>query len=145
MWVVVVIWTFIGGYNEGNLASVYKLESGVRTRLEDIKHSRRGPSCLRMGGEIFVIGGSGAEKTVEVLNISSQTWREGPPLPADHYSGQAIVYHSVLYVLNWDVIKGDGTVVKLTEGGEWENVADMVIGRRQVYPAPLVTPGTVGC
>ena len=140
MWVVVVIWIFIGGYNEGNLASVYKLESGVWTRLEDIKHSRRGPSCLRMGGEIFVIGGSGAEKTVEVLNISSQTWREGPPLTASHSSGQAFVYHSVLYLLNID-----GTVVKLTEGGEWENVADMVIGRRQVYPAPLVNPGTVGC
>ena len=137
----------IGGYTYGDyLGSVYKLESGVWTRLEDIKHSRRGPSCLRMGGEIFVIGGSGAEKTVEVLNISSQTWREGPPLPADHYSGQAIVYHSVLYVLNWDVFKGDGTVVKLTEGGEWENVASLgYIGHRPVYPAPVVTAGILGC
>ena len=141
MWVVVVIWIFIGGYNEGNLASVYKLESGVWTRLEDIKHSRRGPSCLRMGGEIFVIGGSGAEKTVEVLNISSQTWREGPSLPASHSLGQAIVYDSVLYVLY-----KDGTVVKLTEGGEWENVARVGnIGYRPVYPAPLVTPGMLGC
>ena len=137
---------FIGGNsNDGYLASVYKLESGVWTKLQNIKHPRVGHSCVRRGGEIFVIGEKGAYKSVEVLNISSQTWREGPPLPADHYSGQAIVYHSVLYVLNRDVFKGDGTVVKLTEGEEWENVADMVIGRRQVYPAPLVNPGTVGC
>ena len=41
----------------------------------------------------------GADKSVEVLNISSMTWREGPPLPADHYGGQAVVYDSVLYML----------------------------------------------
>ena len=44
----------------------------------------------------------GADKSVEVLNISSMTWREGPPLPADHYGGQAVVYDSVLYVLYRD-------------------------------------------
>ena len=133
---------FIGGNsNDGYLASVYKLESGVWTKLQNIKHPRVGHSCVRRGGEIFVIGEKGAYKSVEVLNISSQTWREGPSLPASHSLGQAIVYDSVLYVLY-----KDGTVVKLTEGGEWENVARVGnIGYRPVYPAPLVTPGMLGC
>jgi hypothetical protein len=120
---------------------VYKLESGVWTKLPGIKQPRVYHSCLRMGGEIFVIGGYGAGKSVEVLNISSQTWREGPSLPADHYFGQAIVYDSVLYVLN-----KDGTVLELTEGEEWKNVASLgSIGHRPVYPAPRVTPGMLGC
>ena len=121
---------------------MYKLESAVWTKLLDMNQSRRRSSCVRMGGEIFVIGGDGAVKSFEVLNISSQTWRLGPSLPADHYASQAVVYRSVLYVLNYD-----GTVVKLTEGGEWENVAAMRrhIGDRHVHPAPLVTPGMLGC
>ena len=121
MWVGVVIWIFIGGKSYGKLGSVYKLESGVWTKLPDIEHPRWGHSCAQMGGEIFAIGGMGSSTSVEVLNVFSQMWREGPSLPADHYRDQAIVFDSVLYVLEED----DGTVVKLNLDEEWENVASI--------------------
>ena len=51
VWVIAaVIWIFIGGHSN----HVYKLESGVWTRLPDMKHHRWLSSCARMRGEIFV-------------------------------------------------------------------------------------------
>ena len=78
---------------------------------------------------------------MEIMNISTETWRVGPSLAAAHSWGQAVVHNSVLYVLNMD-----GKVVKLTEGGEWEYFASLGdIGSRPVNPAPLMISGMLGC
>ena len=94
-----------------------------------------------MDGQLFVIGGKGAETSVEIMDISSETWRVGPFLPADHSWGQAVVHDSVLYVLNQD-----GKVMKMNDGGQWKLVTSIgSLGSRPVYPAPVVAAGMLGC
>ena len=120
---------------------MYKLEHGQWKQLPDMNHPRRGHSCGLLDGQLFVIGGSGAAKSVEVMDISTQAWREGPFLDASHSWGQAVVHDSVLYVLY-----KDGKVIKLTDGKKWEDVASIgSIGTRPVNPPPLVTAGMLGC
>ena len=126
---------------EGNLASVYKLEHGEWKQLPDMKQARRAHSCVLVDGQLFVIGGYGAEKSVEVMDVSSGTWRDGPSLDARHIYAQAVTHDSVLYVLY-----KDGKVVMLTDRKKWEDVASIgSIGQRPVYPPPLVTSGMLGC
>ena len=138
---VVILTIFIGGYNAGNLASVYKLHHSEWKQLPDMKHARRGHSCVLVDGQLFVIGGYGADKSVEVMDVSSGTWRDGPSLDGSHIYGQAVVHDSVLYVLY-----KDGKVVKLTDGKKWEDVASIgSIGTRPVNPPPLVTAALLGC
>ena len=127
--------------NAVNLASVYKLEYGQWKQLPDMNQARRGHSCGLVDGQLFVIGGYGAEKSVEVMDVSSGTWRDGPSLDVNHIWGQAVVHDSVLYVLY-----KDGKVVKLTDGKKWEDVASIgSIGDRTVNPPSLVTAGMLGC
>jgi hypothetical protein len=142
LWVVVILAMFIGGLNYGApLASVYKLEHGQWKQLPDMNHPRYGHSCGLLDDQVFVIGGAGAEKSVEVVDVSSGMWSEGPSLDASHSYGHVVVHDSVLYVLY-----KDGKVVKLTDGKKWEDVASIgSIGNRPVNPPPLVTAGMLGC
>ena len=70
---------------------MYKLKSGVWTRLPDLKYGRHAHSCAVMGGNSLSLEGHGvyADTSVEVMSISSETWSVGPSLPADYYWGEA--------------------------------------------------------
>ena len=138
--IVLVIIIFIGGYTSSKLASVYKLQAGVWTRLPDMARARYAHSCEVVGGHLFVMGGDGAG-AVEMMNISTQKWQPGPELAKSFSSGQAVVYRSTLFL-----VSREGKVVKLTDAAKWEDVANIgPIGTRPVFPAQVVTAGVLGC
>jgi len=138
-----------GGRNSYvNLAGAYKLSTdGSWTTLPSLTTARSSHACVVHQGYLVVIGGheTTATRTVEKIKLTSLTkWEAGPGLDTYLYHGQAIVYQDTIFVVN----KDDGKVVKLnTEGDNWEAVTDLGrnIGQRPVFPAPIVTPGAIGC
>jgi len=79
------------------------------------------------------------------MKLTSLTkWEAGPALDTDtDFSyGQAIVYQDTIFL-----VYADGKVMKLNTEDKWEEVTDLGrdIGLRPVFPAPIVTPGAIGC
>ena len=87
-----------------------------------------------------------SDTTVEKMKLTSLTkWEAGPelkPYPYDlFYESQAIVYQDTIFL-----VYRDGKVVKLNTEDKWEEVTDLGhIGSKPVFPAPVVTPGAIGC
>ena len=105
--------------------------------------SRASHACAVLDNSIYVIGGEGAETSVERLDLSSLTWNSEPSLPfdADFYGGQAVVYNSAIYLLHWD-----GKVYKLYGNPHMELVTSLPqIGYRSTFPTPLVSASDIGC
>ena len=75
--------------------------------------------------------------------MSTLQWRTGPNLPSGVYKGLSIVYRDVLYL-----VSNRGVVISLSGDNtdQWQEVGDIGgIGRREVFPAPIVTPAVIGC
>jgi len=133
------------GYLDNRLAGAYKLSTDDRwATLPSMTSARSNHACVVHQDYLVVIGGYGAERTVEKIKLNSLTeWEAGPGLDTGLYYGQAMVYQDTIFL-----VYRDGKVVKLnTEGDKWEEVADLGrdIGLRPVFPAPIVTPGAIGC
>ena len=104
---------------------------------------RSGHACVVHQDYLYVIGGDIRDKTsVEKMKLTSLTkWEAGPGLDTDFSYGQAIVYQDTIFL-----VYDDGKVVKLNTEDKWEEVTDLGhIGSRPVFPAPIVTPGAIGC
>ena len=108
-----------------------------------MRYRRYEHSCVVWKEELVVMGGRGhgARTSVEVLNIATRQWRKGPSLPRSFYWGQALEYQSTLFA-----VYRDGLVIKLLDNETWQEVSKIgSIGRRPVYPAPLLTPAILRC
>ena len=105
--------------------------------------ARDGHACVVHQDYLYVIGGYGAYTSVEKMKLTSLTkWEAGPGLDTDFWAGQAIVYQDTIFL-----VYKDGKVVKLNTEDKWEVVIDLgrSIGSRPLFPAPIVTPGAIGC
>jgi len=140
-----VIITGGGNGNRGPLAGAYKLSTDGSSwiPLPSMATRRWGHACVVHQDYLYVIGGTGAGTTVEKMELTSLTkWEAGPVLDTD-FAGQAIVYQDTIFL-----VYQDGKVVKLNTEDQWEEVTDLgrYIGQtRPVFPAPVVTPGAIGC
>jgi len=142
-----------GGRSDGGyLASAYKMSEDGRSwsQLPSMTRARYGHACAVHQGYIYVMGGRPAHASVERMKLTSLTWETGPELDTalsffigQSTVGEAIVYQDTLFL----VYKQTGRVVKLNTEDKWEDVADLGgdIGNRPVFPAPIVTPATIGC
>ena len=101
-----------GGYNDGDLSSVFQLKDDTWTRLPGMKERRGGHSCSLYRGEVVVMGGYGLTST-EILNLSSLEWRAGPALPSPVHYGLSTVYQDTLYLVDGE---GEGEVMSLSGG-----------------------------
>ena len=130
----------LGGYTSGGVrsAAVYSLEGGQWTQLPSMKTARGYHGCVIHQQEVWAIGGYTA--TVEILNLSTKTWREGPQLTKSMPCGQAIVIEDdQLYFTN-----KDGLVFKSDNG--WKKVDTIgSYSGRPVFPAPVVTKKILNC
>ena len=107
-----------------------------------MENARYGHACLLHEGFLYVIGGVGADTSVEKIQLGTLTWETGPGLSKGFAYGQAILYQDTVFL----VYKG-GQVVKLNTEDKWEDVADLggSIGSRPVFPAPILTTAAIGC
>ena len=151
----------VGGWNTRDDA--YMLEDGADswTVLPKMKTPRFDQMCMEYRGELMVIGGgtqesrSGFSKSVykgtsvEILNMETLQWRNGPELPSRASTGHAIVYKDVLYILYYVSTSGSADVaVKRLNGDHWEDVTSLSNvggGYRGVFSALLVSPDMIGC
>merc|ERR1712106_43173 len=142
-----------GGLGNGRIkASAYKLSTDRTgwTTLPSMTAPRQGHACVVYEGYLYAIGGASnkwgaAGTTVEKMELNTLTaWEAGPGLDTRFDGGQAIVYQVTIFL-----VYRDGKVMKLNTDGtdKWEEVADLgrTIGGRPVFPAPIVTPGAIGC
>ena len=105
--------------------------------------ARAGHACVVHQDYLYAIGGWGAAgKRVEKMELNSLTkWEAVPGLDTDFSFGQTIVYEDTIFL-----VYREGKVVKLNTEDKWEAVTDLgYIGDRPVFPAPIVTPGAIGC
>ena len=143
---------FVGGFYTQD--DVYMLEDGADswTVLPKMKTPRFGHMCTEYRGELLVIGGRTDSRSdegttsVEILNMETLQWRKGPELPIRAYTGHAIVYKGVLYILYY--FSTSDVAVKRLSGDQWEDVTNLSrvgSGYRGVFSALLVSPDMIGC
>ena len=93
--------------------------------------ARFAPACVYHNNDVWAIGGDTA--TVEIFNLESKTWRDGPALPRSMFLGQAVVYEDQLYAIYYQ-----GPVYLYSENA-WLKVADIQsYDNRPIFPAPVV-------
>ena len=70
---------------------------------------------------------------------------QGPELPLNHHDGHSTIYQDTIFIIdNPDY----PTVfsIPVTMLGDWKKVTQLVsIPKREVYPAPVVSPNLLGC
>ena len=126
---------YTGGYTSGR---VFSLQGGRWTELPAMSTPREGPTCVHMDQEIWAIGGD--TDTVEILNLVTKKWRDGPRLPTSVYRGQAVVYEDQLFVID-----RDGPVYRYSDN-LWQKVADIQSYEyRPLFPAPVVNRQILKC
>jgi hypothetical protein len=137
---------FAGGVmNDGISSAVFALEGDSWIQLPPMKTSRSGHVCSVLNDEMIVIGGYGAEQSMEVYDIVKKTWSVGPRLPTDLVNG-----HLVLRYGNLSLIFMSGFVVDLVDNmTKWKVMPSVgtwaVMGRRQIFTAPVVTKDMLKC
>ena len=95
----------------------------------------------------MVLGGLGAETSVEFYDLLENVWTPGPDLDREMVGGHATVYDGRLFA-----VYADGLVLEMAKDrtawietevaniGSWD-----VRGNRPVMPAPLLTEEMLGC
>ena len=137
---VLISLLFTGGFISGSTsARVFSLQGGRWTELAAMSTTRDAPACVYHKNDVWAIGGYNTA-TVEIFNLESKTWRDGPALPTSMTAGQAVVYEDQLYA-----IYRDGPVYLYSENA-WLKVADIQsYGRRPIFPAPVVNRQILKC
>jgi len=135
----------LGGSDQyRNYATAYKLEGNKWTPLPNMTIPRTTHACAVLNNSIYVIGGDDSTTSVERLDLSTMTWNTEPSISADldFYGGQAVVYDSTIYIINWA-----GKVYKLYgEHDHVERVASLPqVGYRSTFPTPMVSAEDAGC
>ena len=93
---------------------------------------RRVHACAVVQNQLWVMGGC-RTATVEIMDITTKVWRNGPDLPThDMYGGQAVVYREELYAVH-----DEGQVWRLTGDG-WETVANITGYGYRAFQAVVV-------
>ena len=106
-----------------------------------MKRKRSALACAVYQQEFYAIGGK-KEASVEIYNIESGTWRDGPELPSIMIRGQAVVHGGMLFI-----IYGDGNVFQLEGNGkDWKKVTKIAsYTSRPVFPALVVKKAILKC
>ena len=123
-------------------------------------------SCVFHNKQIFAIGGNtdsmiywlilsnklqelvfaGATDSVEIYDLRSKKWSDGPKLPAklssDSFSySQALVSEGKIMV-----IYRNGDVLQMKDGASgWEKINKIESNDKIVFPAPIVTRDILNC
>ena len=63
-----------------------------------LPHPTYQAAAAALDGKIYVIGGQQTRRTVQILDLSNNTWSQGPELSCKRYSAAAAVVGSRLYV-----------------------------------------------
>ena len=139
---------FIGGYTGGASAAVYALDKDKNTwtPLAGMQNARYGHACIVLGNNIVVMGGYRAytSTSVEFYDLLEDEWTDGPDLDRGMAYGHATVHDGRLFA-----IFKDGLVLEMAgDKSAWiETEAANIgsLGRRPVFPAPLLTEEMLGC
>ena len=105
-----------------------------------MKYARHGHSCAVLGNNLFLIGGYGAPKSVEIYNLLDKTWdHEAAALTSALSYGHALVHDGRLFAVHTD-----GEVERLApDMSGWEMTGSVgewgVGGRRPFHTAAVLT------
>ena len=68
--------------------------------MPSMVYPRKYPACTLHGDKIYVMGGKGI-RSMEVLDITTNTWTTGPALPnsSSYHAPQALSYNGSLYYI----------------------------------------------
>merc|ERR1711892_1299874 len=105
-------------------AYLYNTDSGTFSPLPDMALPRDDPTCGILGTDIWVGGGRTIDvrKSVELFSITSEAWRDGPPLPIGTRAGRMMKVDGSLLMFGNRVI----WQVKTTGGEDyWDQVGEM--------------------
>merc|ERR1712123_562806 len=119
---------FIAGGEDDNTyyaaSYIYSSTSGTFSRLPDMAITKSDHACGILGTDIWVGGGlhGNAIKSVEVFSLTSQAWRDGPPIPIAPSGGRMMTVDGSLLMF------GNRVIWQLkTSGGQdyWGQVGEM--------------------
>ena len=118
---------------------MYALAGQTWTKIADMKYARHGHSCAVLGNNLFLIGGDGAGKSVEIYNMVEETWNHAAAgLTSDLSWGHALVHDGRLYVVHTD----GGVERMAADMREWEVVGSV---GKWTRPAAIVTREMLNC
>ena len=143
-----------GRYGEDAMKNTWALKDTGWEDIGDMTVGRYFHSCAEFSGKLFSIGGKATDGTilnsVEIYDLTSQTWSKGPDLPEGLYAGQAVTYQGTLYYMAGanSGETANSKIFKLSdEDSDWEEVPGVSLEEpyRGVFPALLVPSNLVTC
>jgi N-acetylneuraminic acid mutarotase len=129
----------VGGGLGGPLREGFSYEptSDRWTAIADMPHRRTSGGAATLNGRIIVAGGVGDSPLATMIyNMPSNTWSEGPPLPAPREHLAVAFTSNAVYVVGgrWDGVLKDTNEVLEGLNGRW----------RALPPMPTARGGTSG-
>ena len=108
------------------------------TKYGPLKSPRSEHACIQAYGMVYVIGGRNANsdslKSVEILNLKTRKFSDGPPVPFPLDGCQAVKYENVLYIFD-----RSGIVLHLDENkNKWKVSARLGPTTWDFLPAPII-------
>ena len=106
------------------------------TKYGNLNISRRDHACIEFDKKLYVMGGKSKIsqlKSVEILDLESGFWKEGPSLPYAVSGCQAVNYENVLYLLD-----PSGSVLRLDKDNTWDKNLAIEATTFAFLPAPVI-------
>ena len=103
-------------------------------RLAPLPSERTEVAAAAVGRRIWVLGGYAPDgatlATAEVYDTATDTWSQGPDLPAAVNHAMAATLDGVLYVAGGNDGRGPSDQVARLDGGRWRRLAPLPQGRQ---------------
>jgi len=128
---------------------VYVLTGATWTTIQPMENGRAFHSCSIINNRVIAIGGWGAEREVETLDIEQNIWSKATGFTINFWHGNSVGYDDQVYAVNGCCAPGE--VLRMAEdGSSWDTVADVGEWRvesdkRPFNQAVRVTKEMIGC
>lgn len=122
------------------------------TQLGNMRTERSGHDCVVLDGTVYAIGGwtDVSLSSVEILNLDTGYWSDGPDLPYPIGDVQAVSFNGSIYVVGGHGFDGregyDGGKILKLEGNNWVKVANTGYeGMKMLSHPPILSGDMIDC
>jgi len=133
--------------NAVSTGATFSWDGSTWSQLASMKTIRAHHACVEKDGLLYAMGGENRFdrklKSVEMLNLATEVWSDGPDLPYDVDYVQAVNIHGDIYVVGGE--GSGGKIVKLVDNN-WEPVSDYGFDGQGLFSnPPIVSSEQVMC